>query len=262
MNKFIILSNSRCGSTWLTTSLNGLKSVKTDYELKLPPLDYTKLPTHFILDKDFPNKFFKQNKNNSLKAHGTKLVFDPKPLDESHFDLLKSIITPDIKIIHLTRSTAEQIISHMNFGMKNSLKTVNIERNMLNSQLIADTVKNKTLVPRSWELNLNTMKFFAKNYNIRIGIDLFIRKLINELGCDFISVDYSNIADEFKNITKFVTSKNAPDVQIEKLSLTKKLHKNRTTNEKILIETFSELEKTKRRLLSKDISYDLIQAFF
>ena len=49
-NKFIILSNSRTGSTWLTTALNQVEDISTDFEIKIPPINYTKLPNHYLME--------------------------------------------------------------------------------------------------------------------------------------------------------------------------------------------------------------------
>ena len=120
--KFLIVSNMRCGSTWLQTLLGSLDDVATDYEMKWAAL-YQAGPGHIMLDENsMPIGDILARFERDAPVVGSKLVLDPVELTRMDFDALRSKLSPDVRIIHLLRGYRDLFLSRRR-GAYHSLGT-------------------------------------------------------------------------------------------------------------------------------------------
>lgn len=110
---FVSVSNGRTGSTYLSTSLNRITDIASDYELKWRP-NYAPSPGHIFMDAG-------DRIADTLAVHlsgkpiiGSKFVFDPYTdafINEGMVENLLNAFDDSIKIIHITRSYIDIFMS-------------------------------------------------------------------------------------------------------------------------------------------------------
>ena len=232
-NKFIILSNSRTGSTWLTTALNQVEDISTDFEIKIPPIYYTKLPNHYLMEGEFSANFWNAMPQN--RVNGSKLVLDPKPHDASLIKVLLDHLKPDVKIIFLKRCLAEQTISQMKNGITNKLRLdKNRAENQITKRLELETQRLSNVKSREIELNDNNINFFFKSLYTRLANDLLLKGYLGQGRHQFLEIDYSEIRQKFGEMCEFLGS-NANDISnIEDFTITEKVNKQPSNVEHLL----------------------------
>lgn len=127
MREFIIIGNSRVGSTWLATALGGVGGLSVDYELKATghAVHSHHLEVSSIADIHLALSSVQERSVERPVAVGVKLVFDPVTncSDSSAVDLLKIVAeysseAPETRWIHLTRPYCEGTSSGTGFTMK------------------------------------------------------------------------------------------------------------------------------------------------
>ena len=79
-SKFLLVSNMRCGSTWLTATLGALPDAVTDYEIKWK-VNYPPHEIYYVLDEASPKiSEFLDSLDPKSPISGSKFVFDPVEL--------------------------------------------------------------------------------------------------------------------------------------------------------------------------------------
>src|SRR5215831_3091646 len=108
---FLILSGSRSGSTWLASMVNALPDVRTDYEMQW----YDGPLTHMHVSMKQPNFDVRAT---LLRIVGVGHIFGSKVtvpgtqrLGGDDFMKLSFLITPDIKLVHLSRNYLDCFLS-------------------------------------------------------------------------------------------------------------------------------------------------------
>ena len=261
-SRFIVMSNSRTGSTWLTTALNQVEDITTDFEIKIPPIAYPKLPNHFLMQGSFDEEFWPLVPSNLVR--GSKLVLDPKPHDQSLLSTLKLHIPSDVKIVFLTRCLAEQTISKMKVGHKNRLKSgLTYQSNRISDRLLEESQALDHMPNREISLNLDSIRLFTSAVNIRLANDLLIRKYLGESEQAFVHIDYSNLKEKFTNLCAFLGSeiKNLPP--IDKLAITEKVNRTESTVDTVL-KAFAARANELREEIFKidDVNFDVVRSFY
>ena len=261
-SKFIILSNSRTGSTWLTTALNQVEDISTDFEIKIPPINYTKLPNHYLMEGEFSATFWNAIPQN--RVIGSKLVLDPKPHDAGLIKVLLEHLKPDVNIIFLKRCLAEQTISQMKNGMTNKLKLdKNREENQINKRLELETQRLMNVESREITLNNDSINFFFKSLYTRLANDLLLKGYLSQSGHQFLEIDYSEIRQKFGEICGFLGS-NAPDIaNIEDFTITEKVNKQPSPVEQLLKSFAQQTNSLRTQMLGQgEINMDTINSFY
>lgn len=260
--RFIIIGNSRTGTTWLTTALNEIPDITTDYEVKIPPINYQKLPNHFILCPNFKENFYPKLPH--TKVVGTKLVLDPKPHDESQFEYIRSCLDEEIKVIFLKRCLAEQTISQMKHGMVNILNTQKKhKKNNINARLQLESQRVAKIGDRTITLNEESINFFMKSILIRLANDLLIHKYLTEINHQFIVVDYSEIPEKFTTILRFINSAEGQFSDISDYAVTEKVNKEQSSIEIFLKAFAKEFNILRDQMLtSSSASFETIKLFY
>ncbi len=120
---FLTVSNGRSGSTWLITSLAMLPDVSADFETKFAPsVNFELLESHLLLTPggpSFPSLIAQRLKN--APVMGSKLVLDyHQAFSTADIDALCEAVTPEVRIVHLTRPYAE-ILKSFAHGVANVL---------------------------------------------------------------------------------------------------------------------------------------------
>ena len=214
MNKFLIISNSRCGSTWLTSSLNELEDVCTDYEVKIPP--FPKKEMHILLDSNFPSLWKLLEPNLCL---GSKLVLETQAYSYKLVEYLRHHIDEKIKIIFLTRSLIDQSMSIFRFGSTNKLKNISKgSQNLMGSQLSLMT-QDESVLRQQNIVTLDPIwlsKLYADVQN-RMANDLLISEYLKTCQNEWMHVDYSHLDEYWPNLCSFIgsnTSKSLSDVTV------------------------------------------------
>ena len=109
--KFLIIGNMRTGSTWLETLLGALPDVVTEFELKWRPR-YAPLAVHRVLDMSSPTvDHILEAFESDLPVAGSKLILDLDYLLPIEFTKLEAKLSPEIRIIHLTRDLRSIFLS-------------------------------------------------------------------------------------------------------------------------------------------------------
>ena len=111
---FLTVSNGRSGSTWLITSLAMLPDVSADFEVKFAPsVNFELVDSHLLLTPGgpgFPSLIAQRLENAPIM--GSKLVLDyHKAFSAADIDALCEAVTPDVRIVHLTRPYADMMKS-------------------------------------------------------------------------------------------------------------------------------------------------------
>lgn len=110
--RFLIVSNGRTGSTWLTTLLGGLPDTYTDYEFKWNPT-YPAHDVHYIIpDASFSCGSALDGLSNEYPIIGSKLVLDLREHTLEEYASIAETIESNIRIIHLHRKYTEILVSY------------------------------------------------------------------------------------------------------------------------------------------------------
>ena len=228
---FIIIGNSRTGSTWLTTALNNVSGISTDFEVKIPPINYELLPNHHLLDKNFESLFWRRLPDDEIL--GTKLILDPKP----HYNLAEQIdlaISKNTKIIFLKRCLSAQTLSQLKYGMVNILdESVNQSSNKIMERLKIETERVQKMSPRDIKVSPQSVKLFMRSLMIRAANDLMIHNFLSNGPRAHLIVDYDEIHERFTDILQFVGHSCVKNnINLDDVSVTKKVNKELTSTER------------------------------
>lgn len=262
MARFIIISNSRTGSTWLTTALNQVEDICTDYEIKIPPINYPKLPNHFLMEGNFKEIFWSSITEN--RVIGSKLVLDPKPHDQTLIDVLASNIDSDVKILFLTRCLAEQTISKMKSGHKNRFKATERHKPSKISQRLERETKALATVPsREIPLSNESIQIFTQAVHTRLANDLLLKSYLDQSSQEYMQVDYRDIDKNFGEICAFLGSHQRDIDSIRDFTITEKINRAENSTE-MLFKAFAwQTNSLRARLLKqKNVDMRTIKSFY
>lgn len=108
---FLVISNMRCGSTWLVAALGALPDIATDYEFKWR-VPYSPSDLHMVVDRASPPvSQLLDNICPRSAVVGSKFVFDGCALSNREFTQFASKLDPELRIIHLTRRFRDIFLS-------------------------------------------------------------------------------------------------------------------------------------------------------
>jgi hypothetical protein len=199
--KFLVVSNMRCGSTWVLTSLGALSDVQADYELKWGAV-YKPSPVHIFLDHQWCRvSEILEDLDTDAPVTGSKLVFDPKKLTQTDFKGIAKRIGPDVSIVHVTRRYRDIFLS-VRRGYYHSLDAERADQ--VGSQLrhaiaAADysdvTPEPGVIAPERCERELANL----------LANDRRVRDLA-KLGFRYLQVDYDDFFDRFEEVARFIGS--------------------------------------------------------
>jgi hypothetical protein len=149
--KFVVVSNMRCGSTWLISSLGALPDVATDYEFKWK-VRYRPSELHVVIDDTSPpiSRLLDQRISQNSMIIGSKFVFDPGLLGEEEFLRLENKFDAALRVVHLTRHFRDIFLSrHRGFNHQlNRAAKAKIGRSLEAAIVAADIQRAEAIQPK------------------------------------------------------------------------------------------------------------------
>ncbi len=212
--KFLVVSNGRCGSTWMLTSLAQIPGVFADYEFKWRP-DYHLHPIHRkFTGPDHTCHDVLAAEGCRGKAVGSKITMDPwltgrrpsnqeKLLDFFKMDLADFIgsVPQDVFVIHIVRDYWSIFKSGFGRGYVHKVNLSNA--NPGTAQVTAQAVhalSNHEFTPQPIDIDGNKAKNILASLVLN---DIYINGLRNR-GDRYIRISYDDISLRFKEICKVV----------------------------------------------------------
>ena len=204
---FILISNQRCGSTWLVTSIGNCKNIKTDYEIKWSEelLIGKPSPYHlFLKNQNFDEIFSKLKKKNYESIIGSKFVFDfYKPFPQNYYEeFLNKFV--GYKIIHITRDYIDILKSKLIGKVFHILNN----KNFKNNRLIDNTIYNKQ---EEYLKILKKSKTNNDKINFNVASSYLINLFINDLMAlslksksQYLNISYREIKNNTKKLSSFL----------------------------------------------------------
>ena len=244
--RFIVISNSRCGSTFLATALGRLEDVCVDYEIKIPPINYDLQKHHVLATNDFNDAFWHQLKGlKHCNTYGTKCVLDPVPPSEKLSKNLGSIISPNTKYIFLKRSIIEQIISQYKTGMIHKKSDLQILESSSLEQAVASSHDHDINAQVNF-IEVVKRRFIDEALS-RIETDEMIKRTLDSSGVNYIELDYQDISSSWNLVKTFLGSKD--ESSIESCTITNVVNISKTSEEKQLINLYRSFDTFRDDLL-------------
>lgn len=251
-DQVVIISNSRCGSTYLLTALNKYQDVAADYELKLPPTNYELLDIHVPLSADKCLGLQELFESKDEKCYISKLVLDPISYDHQAINILSKSLRNINKFIYIRRPLVEQVLSSLKSGYTNVLnknEDLSFNNKML-FQLGIQSLKNPTI--KEIELSSDMLEYTLNSTLIRLRNEELIIRFLAEEKKQVLQLKYTNSDFNNESLEKFLGIH--MKIPLSELAATKKLVKNYTKEELLLFEMFGGLdnyleEKVKRSLV-------------
>lgn len=197
----------RSGSTWLTTMLGSLSDVFVDRELKWRPT-YELQPIHL------PIRGAAGEITDVLRAYdcmepivGSKLTFDPIDLPMMDFQAIQNSVSPETKVIHLSRNFLEVFLSVRRgyFHLPNHKYESKIgETLMMALKASANALgeQDHAPAPPTRQDCLQQLLLMLKN-------DLLVFEHFSRT-FDYLCVDYGQITPRFDHLAKFIGSSASP----------------------------------------------------
>lgn len=265
---FITLSNGRCGTTWIATSLASLGDVDLDHEVKWRPA-YQPQPVHLVLDSasdSLTEKLRQLSRGKPLV--GSKFVLDPYlPFLRHELDELLATIDPETKVVHITRSYFDMLKSFEARGAVNRLsdgaRAAGVAAEMKDNQLI-QSLARETMGAGSTDgmFSNKPASTLAKSLLIYFINDMVCAKVCQHVGPqNALRISYETMADEFPRVAKHIGSQSS-QAEIDKIlanPMTKKLDAlddNYLPHFKLLKQLAAELDATRDAVLRGDFDID------
>ncbi len=252
MNNVILVSNQRCGSTWLVTSLGNCKSFATDYEIKWSQdlLIGKASPYHlFLKNTNFKDVFQKFPTSVNHKTLGTKFVFDfYKPFPHNEYNKFLDKFE-NFQVIHIDRDYIDILKSKI-FGRVVHL----IEPKNLKSQRVIDNTilsKQEDYIKNIKNSNNNNNKPITFNAAKSYIINLFINDVLSlslKNKNQFLNIKYEDINKSLPKLSNFLK------ISLEELNTVlfkKPVIKKNNMNYKNNFENYEELKKINSLLKKK-----------
>jgi hypothetical protein len=265
---FLIVSNSRCGSTWLSTSLENIDNAEVDFEAKID-IDnpYPWSAVHFPISSEsiendlarLKAKVLEQGNSGTAAKKGTvwgsKLVLDPyRPtllcrstvLEERMFlldNVIKHGVAVGLRFVHLTRNICDQEISRggqtpSKRGLTSDtsselVKSVNTSGNLLYDQKVAT----------------HRCGIEAR---VRMAYDLVIARALARYKAEAFEVEYEDLATRFGDIASFVRA--PTQLSIDELQVTEKNRHRLLTDRCCVGQSFTKTSALLRKNVGPELS--------
>ncbi|MGD0720743.1 MAG: hypothetical protein ABR970_06800 [Roseiarcus sp.] len=206
-NKFLIISNYRCGSTWLETALGSLPDVATDYEFKWE-ISYRPLKMHrSISDRSPMVSEILDSIDRDMPVVGSKLVFDPIAYSQDQIERMHARIGAEVQIIHLVRRYRDIVISRQR-GMLHRLRQ---ERAALVGRHLRAELerisRGQTRRPRD-PVRVKVADVHAEVRNLFLN-DLHVERTLSNR--NHLRIEYETIGDDFEDAASFIGSRATPE---------------------------------------------------
>jgi hypothetical protein len=206
--KFLLMSNMRTGSTWLTTTLGALPDTVTDYEIKWK-VEYPPQEVHYVLDEHSPSvSEILDGLAGDAPIAGSKFVFDPVDMTRLEFLKLKPKLLGDLRIVHLVRRYRDIFLSGRR-GIFHHFNDASPWRvgDHLRSAFGArperlDRPAPPTHVSRS--ACYEQLRIYLQN-------DVLAASL-SEAGVPYMLIGYENLPRRISEVVKFIGSSASPEV--------------------------------------------------
>jgi len=196
-NKYLIVSNFRCGSAWLQSVLANLDGIFCDYEFRLSSPRWPISPQHIIIEKGGKDVSELLDRNFDEEGIvGSRLLLEPRKYSEEEYQTLLDALDNDVKIIHVRRYYRD-IISSI---ILNRAYLLSPSSEKDSSAVLTEIEK---LLERGdySELKLSPTKCCSTIVSLSAN-DRFMQSL--ELGREYLSINYDEIEQEFSNIVQFL----------------------------------------------------------
>ena len=214
---FLIIGNTRTGSTYLGTTLGCLPDVYFDYEiapiLKLPKIKNRNRIHKYLNEienlRDLYNPFTKD-----YRVIGSKIMFASVRYKNTGgvFKRIDELIDDDIKVIHLHRCYSEIMMSQLTPIGASSLPSGRIYkgleyRKFFNSEKPLNELKRNLVVESTgYKITSRLEQMYSH--------DLKIHELKRGRENNFMTIDYKDIPEKIYDIARFIGS-NATDDEIK-----------------------------------------------
>jgi hypothetical protein len=217
---FLVVSNSRCGSTWLGTALGNIDGVEVDFETKIDVDNpYSWHSVHFPISSHSIDGDLANLKVSVLKAAsatsagsestvwGSKLVLDPyRPTPFCHSSaleermiLLDNVISHGVamgfRFVHLTRDICDQEMSRG--GHTPSRRTLESDT----SNELIRAIGTRSYVEYDQKFVPHRCGSEART---RMAYDLVIARALVRHRAETIEVAYEDLAARFGEVASFV----------------------------------------------------------
>ena len=250
-NRFLLISNQRCGSTWFITSVGNCKNIKTDYEIKWSEkmLIGKASPYHlFLEDNNLDDIFNKLYSLGNIKSYGSKFVFDfykPFPIN-SYNDFLNKF--NNNKIIHLKRNYLDILKSKLVGRVTHILDKNFFEKNRIIDNIILDKQDDYSNIQKNISKNKKIINFNASSsylFNLFINDVLALSLKRNN---KFLSIRYEEMKNNLSYISNFL---NIPIEDLKENFYEKPVIKKNNIRYEENFENIYDLKKINKKLIDK-----------
>lgn len=200
MNRFIVLSTQRSGSSYLCSLLDNHPAMRCAEEIFLPrnanEITYRHWRTaslgrmlkHWLTQQESINAYLEDlcSKQPALDAFGFKLMYGQAKQYPAVVDWCRE---HDVRVVHLVRRNALKMVVSRQVALKRgvylSTRPVDAMTVSLDTRrLISDLRKLDTLVQRNREL-FSTLPYLETSYEAMLADrDEELRRIMNFIGCD------------------------------------------------------------------------------
>lgn len=195
--KFLIISNIRCGATWLQNILEKIDGIYCDNELRWLSPHPPKKHQIYLENRDFNLSKYLDEIAEDEKTVGTKLLMEIQRYKEDDLSKLSDKLDPEICIIHLHRNytqTLRSIILDQGYSIRSN-------EGEKKSNIIKELLKEKSHKTLKEQKISNTLcsaivKSLYKN-------DLWISSL-EEKHKSYLQIDYNEIPEKLLYLTQFL----------------------------------------------------------
>jgi len=237
-NKFIIVSNPRSGSTWLTSLFGEIPGTFTDYEFKWRP-QYEAQPIHQVFDTGTDSI---ENRIASISGNhqnvGSKLVLDHRFHSNEELIELSKIFSNDLKIVHLIRDLRQVFISIIRGQFINKLSDRSgfrdnkvMLKSMKNTSNAVEETREARIIERGHCMRL--LRNLVKN-------DIALSKMRCQFN-NYFQIQYSDINEGFPLLLKNL-SINAEGFDLDSLLASPPVIKMPSKKETDVVVNIDELE--------------------
>lgn len=200
---FLIVGNGRSGSTWLTSALNQLPDVSADLELCWQPWFRTFTAAHRVIASwRVSVRALIENSvgTGNEEIVGSKLVLSAKLYGPIEIRDVVLAVDREVRIIHLTRTPAEVLVSYIKSQGQNLQRDKATDRNYL----VQTLERESTAAPPKPSHTFN--KYHAAFMLLAIRRNNSFLKIFQRTHPHYLRVDYSEVAERWDEICNFVNT--------------------------------------------------------